>query len=118
MLIVVFLVVTHRWFQFSNLAYLLMSARLFLHTIGGHYTFERVPFDCVTNLIGAQRNQFDRVARYGINIVEAGESSFAKVFASAKNSAWAKATADAMAGKLSVTASVVRYSLDTRCAAS
>ena len=38
--IVVFLVVTYRWFRFSNLAYGLMSALLFLHTIGGHYSFQ------------------------------------------------------------------------------
>ena len=64
--IVAVLIVTRRWFQFSNLAYLLMSALLFLHTIGGHYTFERVPFDCITNLIGAHRNHFDRVAHFTV----------------------------------------------------
>ena len=61
-----FLVVTYRRFQFSNLAYLLMSVLLFLHTIGGHYSFERVPFDYVTNLIGAQRNHYDRVAHFTV----------------------------------------------------
>jgi putative membrane protein len=66
LLIVAFLVVAHRWFQFSNLAYLLMSALVFLHTIGGHYTFERVPFDCISHLIGAQRNHFDRVAHFTV----------------------------------------------------
>jgi putative membrane protein len=64
--IVGFLVVTYRRFQFSNLAYLLMSALVFLHTIGGHYTFERVPFGFVTNLIGAHRNHFDRVAHFTV----------------------------------------------------
>ena len=65
-LIVTFLVVAYRWFRFSNLGYLLMSALLFLHTMGGHYTFERVPFDWVTNLIGAQRNHFDRLAHFTV----------------------------------------------------
>jgi putative membrane protein len=65
-LIVIFLAVTYRWFRFSDLAYLLMSALVFLHTIGGHYTFERVPFDWVTNLIGAQRNHYDRVAHFTV----------------------------------------------------
>jgi putative membrane protein len=64
--IAAFLVVTYRLFQFSNLAYLLMSALLFLHTIGGHYSFERVPFDYVTNFIGAHRNHFDRVAHFTV----------------------------------------------------
>lgn len=65
-MIVTFLVITYRWFQFSNFAYLLMSALVFLHTIGGHYSFERVPFDYVTNFIGAQRNHFDRVAHFTV----------------------------------------------------
>jgi putative membrane protein len=65
-LIVGFLVVTYRWFQFTNLAYVLMSTLIFLHTIGGHYTFERVPFDCVTNLLGAHRNHFDRLAHFTV----------------------------------------------------
>jgi putative membrane protein len=65
-LIVAFLVATYRRFQFSKPAYLLMSALLFLHTIGGHYSFERVPFDYVTTLIGAQRNHFDRVAHFTV----------------------------------------------------
>lgn len=64
--IVGLLVVTYRRFQFSNFAYLLMSALVFLHTIGGHYTFERVPFDFVTKLIGAHRNHFDRVAHFTV----------------------------------------------------
>ena len=64
--IVAFLAVTYRRFQFSNLAYLLMSGLLFLHTIGGHYSFERVSFDYVTNLIGAQRNHYDRVAHFTV----------------------------------------------------
>ena len=60
------LVATYRRFQFSNLAYVLMSALLFLHTIGGHYSFERVPFEYVTKLIGAHRNHFDRMAHFTV----------------------------------------------------
>ena len=65
-LIVGALAVTYRWFRFSNAAYLLMSVFVFLHTIGGHYTFERVPFDWVTQWIGARRNHFDRVAHFSV----------------------------------------------------
>jgi len=65
-MVVAFLVGSYRWFKFSNLAYLLMSAFIFLHTIGGHYSFERVPFGWVTHLIGAQRNHFDRVAHFSV----------------------------------------------------
>jgi putative membrane protein len=67
-MVVVFLVVAYRWFRFSDLAYLLMSVFIFLHTIGGHYTFERVPFDWVTKLIGAERNHYDRVAHFSVGL--------------------------------------------------
>jgi putative membrane protein len=52
--------------RFSNTAYLFMAVLIFLHTIGGHYTFARVPFGWVTDLIGAQRNHFDRLAHFSV----------------------------------------------------
>ncbi len=52
--------------RFSNTAYLFMSVLIFLHTIGGHYTFAQVPFGWVTDLIGAQRNHFDRLAHFSV----------------------------------------------------
>ncbi|RAK66934.1 DUF2238 domain-containing protein [Hymenobacter edaphi] len=62
-LIVVALVVLYRrGVQFSNTAYVLMSVLLYLHTIGGYYTFERVPFDWFNDLLGYKRNMYDRVA--------------------------------------------------------
>lgn len=51
-----------RGVQFSNTAYLLMSVLLYMHTIGGYYTFERVPFDWFNDLLGFKRNMYDRVA--------------------------------------------------------
>lgn len=65
-LIVAFLVITYPWLKFSNLAYVMMSVLIYLHTIGGHYTFERVPFGWVTHLIGAERNHFDRMAHFTV----------------------------------------------------
>lgn len=64
--IVGFLAYTYRAFRFSNLAYLLMSVLIFLHTLGGHYTFERVPFGLITNLFGMARNNFDRVSHFSV----------------------------------------------------
>jgi len=66
LLIVFTLVITHRHFVFSNTAYLLMACLVFLHTIGGHYTFERVPFDLVTRTFGFERNHFDRLAHFTV----------------------------------------------------
>jgi putative membrane protein len=39
-----------------------MAFLIFLHTVGGHYTFERVPFGFVTRLFGWERNNYDRIA--------------------------------------------------------
>ncbi|HHG3391124.1 hypothetical protein CGK27_14990 [Vibrio parahaemolyticus] len=55
-------------YQFSNTAYLLMFIWLCLHTIGAKYTFAEVPFDWFNNLIGSERNNFDRVAHFAIGL--------------------------------------------------
>jgi putative membrane protein len=52
--------------RFSNTAYVLMSCLIYLHTIGGHYTFERVPFGFVTHLFGFERNHYDRLAHFTV----------------------------------------------------
>jgi putative membrane protein len=63
---VLLLVVTGRRQPFSNPAYVLMSCLIFLHTIGGHFTFERVPFDFVSQLFGFERNHYDRIAHFTV----------------------------------------------------
>ena len=66
-LIVISLVVLYvRGFVFSTASYVLMSVLVFLHTIGGHYTFERVPFGFVSNLFGFERNHYDRLAHFSV----------------------------------------------------
>lgn len=52
--------------RFSNTAYMFMSVLIFMHTIGGYYTFERVPFGFVTNLFGFERNHYDRIAHFSV----------------------------------------------------
>jgi len=66
LLIVSGLVVSYRYHAFSGTAYLLMSCLIFLHTIGGHYTFERVPFSLITDTFGFSRNHFDRLAHFTV----------------------------------------------------
>jgi len=53
-------------YRFSDTSYLLMSVFIILHTIGGHYTFERVPFDLVTEWFGFERNHYDRIAHFSV----------------------------------------------------
>jgi len=52
--------------RFSKTAYALMFVLIYLHTIGGHYTFAEVPFDLVTNFFGFARNHFDRIAHFSV----------------------------------------------------
>ncbi len=66
-LIVVALVIAYvKGVKFSATSYVLMSVLIYLHTIGGHYTFERVPFSFVDNLLGYKRNMYDRMAHFTV----------------------------------------------------
>ena len=51
---------------FSRTAYALMFILIYLHTIGGHYTFALVPFGWVTETFGFARNHFDRLAHVSV----------------------------------------------------
>lgn len=54
--------------RFSNTAYALMFVLVYLHTIGGHYTFAQVPFDWVTDFFGFERNHYDRLAHFSVGL--------------------------------------------------
>lgn len=67
----------HKSFVFSNTAYILMWAFLCYHTIGGHWTFERVPFEYGNQLLNylnfdfllpEGRNNFDRVGHFFVGV--------------------------------------------------
>lgn len=67
MLIVLALAVMYlRGLRFSAPAYVLMAFLVYLHTIGGHYTFERVPFGWFTDFFGFSRNHYDRIAHFTV----------------------------------------------------
>lgn len=53
-------------YRFSNTAYFCLFVWMILHTIGAKYTFAEVPFDWFNDLIGSERNQFDRVAHFSV----------------------------------------------------
>ena len=57
-----------RSMPFSSTSYILMSIFIILHTIGGHYTFERVPFGLVTDFFDFERNHYDRVAHFSVGL--------------------------------------------------
>jgi putative membrane protein len=52
--------------RFSKTAYALMFVLVYLHTIGGHWTFAQVPFDWVTDFFDFERNHFDRIAHFSV----------------------------------------------------
>jgi len=66
LLLVGVLLLSSRRFRFSNTSYVLMSVFIILHTIGGHYTFERVPFDFVSQLFAFERNHYDLMAHFSV----------------------------------------------------
>lgn len=74
---VVLLVLTFRTFRFSNISYFLMWFFLSIHTIGGHYTFELVPFEWGNKVLSylqmdflfpEGRNNFDRFGHFFVGV--------------------------------------------------
>ncbi len=62
----VILMLYARGIRFSRIAYALMFVLIYLHTIGGHWTFAQVPFSFVTDLFDFERNHFDRIAHFSV----------------------------------------------------
>ena len=61
-----------RGVRFSPLAYALMAVLPYWHTVGGHYTFERVPFDWFNRAFGFKRNMYDRVGHFSVGFFAFG----------------------------------------------
>ncbi|MBC8369314.1 MAG: DUF2238 domain-containing protein [Planctomycetes bacterium] len=66
LLVVAVIVISNYYHRYSRLALALMAIFITLHTIGGHYTFERVPFDWFTDTFGFERNHYDRIAHFSV----------------------------------------------------
>jgi putative membrane protein len=71
-LVATLVVLYARGVRFTPLAYLLMAMLPYWHTVGGHYTFERVPFDWFDRAFGFQRNMFDRVGHFSVGFFAFG----------------------------------------------
>jgi putative membrane protein len=61
-----------RGIRFSPLACALMAVLPYWHTIGRHYTFERVPFDWFNRAFGFERNTYDRVGHFSVGFFAFG----------------------------------------------
>ena len=66
MLLVAAIAWVARTHSFTRLSYFFMSFLIVLHTIGGHFTFELVPFGYVTDFFGFERNHYDRMAHFTV----------------------------------------------------
>ena len=72
LLVSVLVVLYRRGVRFSPLAYVLMAVLPYWHTVGGHYTFERVPFDWFSRAFGFERNMYDRVGHFSVGFYAFG----------------------------------------------
>ena len=61
-----------RGIRFSPLAYILMSILPIMHAIGSHYTFALVPSQRLSDLLGTDRNMYDRIAHASVGLYAFG----------------------------------------------
>jgi putative membrane protein len=70
---VIALMATYPFWPVSDLSYSLIAAFLVMHTIGGHYTYVRVPYDTISRALfgfelgerlGWSRNHYDRLVHF------------------------------------------------------
>lgn len=77
-LFVGFMIGTYRKLTLSRISYLLIFVFLSVHVIGAHYTYALVPYDdwfravtgrSLNELLGWERNNFDRVVHFGYGLL-------------------------------------------------
>ncbi|WP_457665009.1 DUF2238 domain-containing protein [Thiolapillus sp.] len=68
----VVLVFTWRSFPLTRLTYWLILVHCIILMVGGHYTYAEVPlFDWIRDLLGGQRNNYDKVGHFAQGLVPA-----------------------------------------------
>jgi len=76
-LVVLAIVVLYlRGVRFSAVAYILMAILPYWHTVGGHYTFERVPFGWFSRAFGFERNMYDRIGHFSVGFYAFGIAEY------------------------------------------
>ncbi|MBK9301227.1 MAG: DUF2238 domain-containing protein [Bacteroidetes bacterium] len=69
---VLILVLTFKYFPFSNLAYILILVHCYILFIGGHYTYAEVPiFNWVKEVFNQNRNNYDKIGHFAQGFVPA-----------------------------------------------
>jgi len=68
----VVVILTYRKFRLSPLSYLLILVHSIILMVGGHYTYAEVPlFDDIANLLGSERNNYDKLGHFAQGFVPA-----------------------------------------------
>jgi len=66
------LAVTRRTFPLTTLVYVLILLHSIILMVGGHYTYAEVPlFDTLSNLLGFERNNYDKLGHFAQGFVPA-----------------------------------------------
>ena len=69
-LLVLWLVMTHRVLPLSSMSYILITLYLTLHTIGVHYTYAEVPAGMwIGQILDLNRNHFDRLVHFSFGFL-------------------------------------------------
>ncbi len=63
---------TYGWFRFTDLTYGFVLLNCYIMFIGGHYTYAEVPlFNWIRDVLGQERNNFDKVGHFAQGFVPA-----------------------------------------------
>ncbi len=66
------LLITYRSFRLTTLVYTLILIHCIILMVGGHYTYAEVPlFDYISEILGAERNNYDKVGHFAQGFVPA-----------------------------------------------
>ena len=71
LVIIAFIIILliYKRFKFSKGAYALIFVYLLLITIGAHYTYSKVPWEGLKDVLGTQRNPYDRFAHFSFGLL-------------------------------------------------
>ena len=63
-------VYSYRYFRFSNISYILITAFMILHAFGAHYAYTFTPFgDWLKEFMGLSRNHYDRIVHFSFGLL-------------------------------------------------
>ncbi len=107
---VLFFVIAYiRGVRLSNLAYALAVILPMYHTVGGYYTFERVPFDWFNNFFGFERNMFDRVGHFTAGFSAYALAEYVLSYKKVSTSFWAGFLGICFIGTLAMTYELIEW---------